>query len=357
MTFSANLQQKIDQLNTARTPLKLGSVHFESPLLLAPMASICNYPFRVLMEKLGAGGTVSELISSHAIKYGNERTLNMLRIHKDEVNVGIQIFGEEAEDMAYAARVSEEYNPKFIDINMGCPVRKVVTKGGGSALLKDPAALAPFLRRIKKEMTVPLTIKIRMGWDADGINADEIIKVAHDEGVEFVAIHGRTRAQQYTGTANWDYIEKLAVESPLPLIGNGDLHNPEKVRARMAITNCPAVMIARGALRNPFIFLESLADRDDRPKFYGEDYWEIIKELHRYTCEAFDKERIRVVQLRKLIVWFASGFPNAAKFRSMIFKCNELADCMKITEDYYCGLGTSQKQIDFDETFMNSGHG
>src|SRR5690606_2449428 len=156
--FSLDLQNKINKFKSFAAPMKLGEVHFDSKLLLAPMAGICNMPFRVLMEDLGAGGTVSELISSHGINYGNKRTLEMLKIHPLERNVGIQLFGEEADSMAKAAEVAESFGPKFLDINMGCPVNKVVSKGGGSALMKELEKLAPLFSKMRSNMKVPLSI-------------------------------------------------------------------------------------------------------------------------------------------------------------------------------------------------------
>lgn len=322
------------------------------------MAGICTPPFRLLMEDLGAGGGVSELISCHGINYENKKTLDMLKIDAREKNVGIQLFGEDKEAMAKAAVVAESFGPKFIDINMGCPVRKVVTKGGGSALLKEIESLGPFFKTIKKAIKIPLTIKIRTGWDADEINADRICEIAYNEGVEWVAIHGRTRSQQYTGLANWDYIEWLADEVKLPLIGNGDLHQPHQVQARLAKTKCDALMIARGCLRNPFIFLEGLnSDQNHNSLFFGKDYLEVINRLYQYTCETYELERTRLVQMRKLIVWFAAGFPHVTRFRDLMFKSQNLDDMMKITEDFYLSLGTSQKKINYDEVFMSAGHG
>jgi tRNA-dihydrouridine synthase B len=357
-SFTPDLQAKIDALKGLKKPISLGEIHFDSPLLLAPMAGICTPPFRLLMEDLGAGGTVSELISCHGINYGNHRTLQMLKIDERERNVGIQLFGEDPEAMAKAAKVAEQSRPKFIDINMGCPVRKVVSKGGGSALMKDIATLGPFFNQMKKAINVPLTIKIRTGWDADDVNADKIEKIARDEGVEWVAIHGRTRAQQYTGLANWDYIEWFAENSTLPIIGNGDLHQPHQVAKRMAQTNCKALMIARGCLRNPFIFLESLnQDQSESSLFKGADYWEVIQRLFDYTCQTYDEERTRLVQLRKLIVWFAAGFNSSSKFRGMMFSTKTLDDAMAVTEDYFLSLGDSNKKINYDEVFMSSGHG
>ncbi|HXH29596.1 MAG TPA: tRNA-dihydrouridine synthase [Bacteriovoracaceae bacterium] len=358
--FSPQLAKKIEDFSSHAKPIKLGSIHFDSKLLLAPMAGICNIPFRLLMEDLGAGGTVSELISCHGINYGNQRTLEMLKIHQLEKNVGIQLFGEDGDSMARAAEVAQSYGAKFLDINMGCPVTKVVTKGGGSALLREVQKLAPLFEKMRSKMKIPLSIKIRTGWDSDTLNAEKVIQVAADCGIEWVAIHGRTRTQQYTGVANWQYIEDLNETKKLPLVGNGDLHHPYGVSDRLKKTKCDALMIARGALRNPFIFLESLDEKyasQKRSVFSGPDYWEAIQRLHYYCRETFNEERTVLVQLRKLVVWFAAGFPHAASFRSQIFACQDLQDCMKIAEDYFLSLGSSQKFINYDEVFMSSGHG
>ena len=358
--FSPELSQKIESFKSHAVPMKLGSIAFDSKLLLAPMAGICNIPFRVLMEELGAGGTVSELISCHGINYGNERTLEMLKIHPRERNVGIQLFGEDADSMARAAEVAESYGPKFLDINMGCPVNKVVSKGGGSAMMKEVQKLAPLFEQMRSRMKVPLSIKIRTGWDANTLNAKEIMNIAHNSGIEWVAIHGRTRTQQYTGLANWDFIEGLNEDKKLPLIGNGDLHHPYGVSDRLQKTGCDALMIARGALRNPFIFLESLDPAyasQKRSVFSGADYWEVIQRLHHYCAETFTEERTVLVQLRKLVVWFAAGFPHAAAMRGQIFATQTVDECMKIAEDYFLSLGSSQKFINYDEVFMSSGHG
>lgn len=358
--FSPELSQKIESFRTFAKPIKLGRIGFDSKLILAPMAGICNIPYRVLMEDLGAGGTVSELISCHGINYGNARTLEMLKIHPRERNVGIQLFGEDADAMARAAEVAESYGPKFLDINMGCPVAKVVTKGGGSAMMKEVEKLAPLFEKMRTNMKVPLSIKIRTGWDATNLNAAEIMNIAHNSGIEWVAIHGRTRNQQYSGVANWEFIESLNDNKKLPLIGNGDLHHPYGVSNRMQVTNCDALMIARGALRNPFIFLESLDPNyanQKRSVFTGPDYWEVVERLRHYCEETFTEERTILVQLRKLVVWFAAGFPHAAAFRSQIFGCQDLEDCMKIAQDYFLSLGSGQKFINYDEVFMSSGHG
>lgn len=358
--FSKDLQSKIDSLSKRRTPLHLGNIAFSSPLLLAPMSAICSAPFRLLMEDLGAGGTVSELVSCHGINYGNEKTKRMLTIDEREENIGLQLFGEDPSAMSEAAKVAEDYGPKFIDINMGCPVRKVVTKGGGSALLKDPSKLGTYFASMKKAIDIPLTIKIRTGWDSDDRNALEIIHIAKEEGVEFVAVHGRTRTQQYRGEADWDFLEYLASESPLPIIGNGDLHSAFKVKARLKETKCQALMLGRGPIRNPFIFLDSYLKDDELSPFSPAHYIEITQRLFDYTRAYTDRERTILIQLRKHVVWFAAGFPGAAHFRNEIFKTPGIDETLEITQKYFESLmetGKFNKLIDPEQSFMAGGHG
>lgn len=356
-TFSPSLQAKIDTLMARRPKVKLGNISFDSPLLLAPMSSICTAPYRLLMEELGAGGTVSELVSCHGINYKNEKTVKMLEIHPREKNIGLQLFGEDAKAMAEAAKVAQEREPKFIDINMGCPVRKVVTKGGGSALLKDTSKLGNFFGEIKKAIDIPLTIKIRTGWDEDSINAPEVIHIAKEEGVEFVGIHGRTRTQQYKGYANWDLLESIAEIAPLPIIGNGDLHSAPITQRRMMATRCQALMLGRGPLRNPFIFLESFLKEDDDIVFTPGDYLEVIKKFREYLEDYTDRERTILITMRKNIVWMAAGFPNVTHFRNAMFTTPDLEETMKVTEQYFESIKDSHKKIDHNQTFMAGGHG
>jgi nifR3 family TIM-barrel protein len=358
--YSPALQAKIDLLMSRRTPVQMGSVSFDSPLLLAPMSAICNSPFRQLMEELGAGGTVSELVSCHGINYGNQMTRKMLEISSGEKNIGIQLFGEDGSSMAEAAKVAQDFGPKFIDINMGCPVRKVVTKGSGSALLRETAKLGGFFSEIKSALTVPLTIKIRTGWDADSINALEIVRIAREEGVEFVAIHGRTRTQQYTGSANWDLLEQVAAENVLPIIGNGDLHSAHLVRERLANTKCQALMLGRGPLRDPFIFLTPFAKVEEGIHFGPHDYAEVIERLYHLMQAYTERERTLNIQMKKLIVWMATGFAGVSALRAKIFETPAIEDAMKVTYDFFMELAEKNqgsKQIDVTKPFMQGGHG
>lgn len=355
--FSPSLAAKVELLKSRRQDLQLGQVHFDSPLLLAPMSGICNVPFRTLMEILGAGGTVSELISCHGINHQNQRTLEMLKLGPLEKNVGLQIFGEDEKAMALAAETVQQYGPKFVDINMGCPVRKVVNNGGGSALLKDTKKLSSFFKTIKRALNIPLTIKIRTGWDIDSINAPEVINIADGEGIEFVAIHGRTRTQQYKGQADWDLLESFNQSSPLPLIGNGDLHTYQKTRERMMTTKCQALMLARGPLRDPFIFLKSYMREDENIVFSASDFLEVIFLFHALLQEQDLRDRHHLTLLKKHIVWFAQGYPNVAAFRQTCFQQNSIDELIKHTEDFFGLQGNNEKSVQLNENFMAGGHG
>lgn len=355
--FGPELQKKIDILKARRKPITLGSLNFDSPLLLAPMSSICTAPYRLLMEDLGAGGTVSELISCHGINYKNVRTTEMLKVDPREKNIGLQLFGEGAEAMAQAAKVAAEFNPKFIDINMGCPVKKVVGTGAGSSLLKDPMLLPPLFSAIKKAINIPLTIKIRIGWDFDSINALEVIHIAKEEGIDFVAVHGRTRSQQYTGAANWDYLNMLGEKSPLDIIGNGDLHTASLVKHQMERTKCQALMLGRGPLRNPFLFLEPYLKEGDDIYFTPEDHLEVVKKLVDYSRDYAHSDHTLLISIRKHLIWMAAGFNNVSSFRDVIFKTPDLNETLKISEEFFHSLKDQKKRLQDHDTFMTSGHG
>ncbi|MFI5390322.1 MAG: tRNA dihydrouridine synthase [Bacteriovoracales bacterium] len=358
ITFSDSLQKKINHLKQKMIPVKLGRINFDSPLLLAPMSAICNAPYRYLMEELGAGGTISELISCNGIKFTNSRTQKLLEISPLEKNVGIQLFGDDPEILAMAAKVAQESGPKFIDINMGCPVKKVVTRGAGSALLKDPSKLGVLFSTIKKAIDIPLTIKIRTGWDEESLNAQEVIRIANEEGIEFVSIHGRTRTQAYKGHANWDYIENVALNSPLPVIGNGDLSHEKIIKSRLSKTNCKALMLGRGPLRDPFIFLKSY-DQENEIQFSAKDYLEVIEKLLLLLGEyhGMERERVVMIQMRKFIVWISMGFSHAVEFRERIFKTPDPKETFKITQDFFLTHGDGIKKLDMDSSFISSTHG
>ena len=330
------------------------------------MSAICNAPFRLLMQELGAGGAVSELISCHGINHGNDKTMKMLWIDHREKNTGLQLFGEDAISMAKAAYIAVNNNlkqgggiPRFIDINMGCPVRKVVAKGGGAALLREPQKLKKFFSSIKKNIDIPLSIKIRTGWDASDINAQEVIRIAAGEGIAFVAVHGRTRAQQYQGKADWGLIEELGNLSPLPIIGNGDLHSSAQVFQRLQETKLPALMLARGALRRPFLFLTSFLDPKKTHFFSAKDYFAVLSRYRQLLQEYDQSLRIQLVQLRKMILWFSTGFPRAGVFRKNLYEYSNLDDLWKAVSEFFYNAEekNENKEIKDDRVFMAGGHG
>jgi len=233
-----------------------GSCTIEHDLVLAPVAGYTDSPYRRLALRNGAGFAVTELISAMGIIRDNKKTVDLLKIAHDEHPLGIQLFGNDPDVMADAAEIAEKSGPDFIDINMGCPATKVVKggEGAGSALLRDPMLAAEILTAVKKRVSLPVTAKIRLGWDARELTYREIVYRLEDAGVELIAVHGRTKAQGYAGEADWDAIEEIAAMTELPVIGNGDIASHHEAKQRLDEGNCTAVMIGRAAYGNPWIF-------------------------------------------------------------------------------------------------------
>lgn len=367
----------------------------QNPFVLAPMAGITDHSFRSFMKRLGVGVLVTELISANGIEYKNDRTLKLMSFDSSQHPVGIQLFGEDPEVMAGAAKLVQELGADFVDLNFGCPVPKVTKKGAGSAILKDLPHLTKMLSTIKAAVDIPVTIKIRTGWDHNSKNANEVTKIAYNEGITWVAIHGRTRSQNYTGFADWDYIAEVKSKSPLPVIGNGDILNAEQAVARLQQTNCDGVMIGRGALKNPFIFQESLdlwksfnsSNQNYKSDISATPNSESFDQLSSgYSTEvgigvsnkssnklksAFEmlysdyRERtddyIMQIQLRKFASWFSTGFAGAAQFRKNIFQTKTVDEIMAVSLDYFTKLDElNEKNQQFreqDPSFLMGGHG
>ena len=267
------------------TPASQGELitRARSPFWLAPMAGITDVCFRQLMDEMQAGVLISELVSSKGLFFNSEKTRKMMRIHKSPGTlVGIQLFGDSAEDIVKAVSVVEEAGADFVDINMGCPVKKVVKKGCGAALMRDPFHLENFLSTIKKGIRLPLTVKMRTGWNEDELTIHECVEAAYQSGCEWVAIHGRTRAQGYEGKADWDLIAEVKQRAKLPIIGNGDIRSADRAKQRLDKTGVDAVMIGRGALRNPWIFQECAGVSVERASF------ELLTKYLNSLCENYD---------------------------------------------------------------------
>ncbi|MGE3684598.1 MAG: tRNA dihydrouridine synthase DusB [Bdellovibrionales bacterium] len=322
----------------------------ENPFVLAPMAGITDRPFRSFMRSLGCGIVVSELVSATGLRFSSEKTRKLMEFDSDQHPVGIQLFGENLEHLAEAARVVEQMGADFVDLNFGCPVPKVVNKGAGSACLKDLVRLRDVIRATKSAVGVPLTIKIRTGWDQNSRNSDAVVQVAYDEGVTWVAIHGRTRAAAYTGLADWDYIREIKVKSPLPILGNGDIVSPELARTRLRTSLCDGVMIGRGCLKNPKIFLEARG-LDSNLSL------EAILSALLEQLESFYSERLVLIQMRKFAAWFSAGFPGAASFRKDLFQAENRVQVWTRIENFFRPLAGVCPRDTSHESFLMGGHG
>jgi len=306
--------------------------------------------FRSAMKELDCGYVTTELVSAKGLMFNSEKTRSLMKFEESQGCVGIQIFGETPEDMAFAAKEIEKMGGGFVDLNLGCPVNKVVKKGAGSALLKDLPHLKTVLRTVKSAINIPLTIKVRTGWDADSRNAHEVAQLAYDEGVSWVAIHGRTRAQAYKGKADWEYIADVAAKAPLPIIGNGDIHTAAQARTRLKESGCAGVMIGRGCLKNPWIFKEALHGKCER-NFLG------LLERLRYHCERHFDERVSMLQYKKLASWYSTGYPDSANLRKTIFRLKERDELYKFTEDYFQSIAHLTQLDTSSEDFLMGGHG
>jgi nifR3 family TIM-barrel protein len=295
--------------------LKIGSLALANNLFLAPMAGVTNLPMRLLARECGASLCFTEMVSVNGLIRDGKKTFDYLRSTPADRPLGIQIFGEDAATLAQAARLVAPHGD-LIDINMGCPVRKVVGSGAGSALLKEPAKVAAIIRAVRHATDLPLTIKIRSGWHQGEENFLTIARIAEDEGCDAITLHPRTRSQMFEGAADWDQIRALKEQVSLPVIGSGDLFLPGDVAAMLHRTGCDAVMIARGGLGNPWIFREALTlltgcatvppDPDERRR---------VALRHLELFIDFAGEGVAVREMRKHFAWYARGVAGAARFR------------------------------------------
>ncbi|HVK60047.1 MAG TPA: tRNA dihydrouridine synthase DusB [Bdellovibrionales bacterium] len=330
-----------------------------NPFVLAPMAGITDSCFRSVMRELGCGIVITELVSAHGIEYKSPKTLQLMKFEEVQRPVGIQLFGETPEVLAEAAKVVADAGADFVDLNFGCPVPKVVKKGAGSAILKDLDQVERVFRTVKAATPLPLTVKIRTGWDENSRNAAKVAEIAYNEGLTWVAIHGRTRSAGYSGLADWDFISEVKAKSRIPIIGNGDISSAETAVRRLRETGCDGVMIGRGCLKNPWIFREARelwAQGQSAPKARDRDF---IKLFHRFHSEftASTDERITALQIKKFASWYSSGYPGASNFRKAIFQTQSLSETMGMTLNYFTELQPAMQADTSSEAFLMGGHG
>lgn len=305
--------------------IKIGNLNIPGNIFLAPMAGITDLAFRLLCKEQGCSMVYTEMVSSKGLFYGSERTEELLKIHPLEHPVGVQIFGSEPEIMGDIAEKISDSDIDLIDINMGCPAPKIVKNGEGSALLKDLDKVAAIIREVVRRSTKPVTVKIRKGWDDSCVNAVEVAKIAWSEGASAITVHGRTREQFYSGKADWEIIGEVKSTVGIPVIGNGDIFAPEDAKAMFEMTGCDAVMVARGAQGNPWIFREIRHYLKTNQKLPAPTPREKIEMAIRHLeLEVQLKgEKIGVTEMRKHIAWYIKGLYNASNLRNEINKMDK----------------------------------
>ena len=300
--------------------LQIGNVTLENNLVLGPMAGVTDLPFRLLCKEQGAGLLCMEMVSAKGIYYNNKNTEQLLAIDEREHPVSLQLFGSDPEIMSEMAKKIEERPFDILDINMGCPVPKVVNNGDGSALMKNPVLAGKIIEKTARAIKKPVTVKIRKGFDDAHINAVEMAKVAEASGAAAIAVHGRTREQYYSGRADWDIISQVKEAVKIPVIGNGDILTPEDAIRMEEQTGCDGFMIARGAQGNPWIFAQILhyfKTGEHLPKPTAEEMVQMMLR-HAKMQLVFKGDYTGIREIRKHAAWYTAGYPNAARLRSAI---------------------------------------
>ncbi|NVN99408.1 MAG: tRNA dihydrouridine synthase DusB [Geobacteraceae bacterium] len=310
-----------------KTKLKIGSLELADNLLLAPMAGITNLPMRLLAREQGASLCFTEMVSVNGLVRDGRKSFDLMRSTADDRPLGVQLFGDDPELLALGAELSAGY-ADLIDINMGCPVKKVVGSGAGSALLQNPEKVRAIVRRVRAATKLPFTVKIRSGWSSDSLNYLLVGRIAEDEGADALTLHPRTRAQMFEGHSDWSHLAELKKCLKIPVLGSGDLFTAGDVMAMLEQTGCDGVMIARGALGNPWIFRESLSLQcglSPQAPSPQERFDTAFKHLQLFVSEC--GERIALNEMRKHLCWYARGLSGAARFRGYV---NQIESRMEI---------------------------
>jgi nifR3 family TIM-barrel protein len=321
------------------------SVAHDFPLFLAPMAGVSESPFRQMCRRYGADVVVSEFISSVGISLGIERVLAEMRFEPVERPIGIQIYGADATIMATAAgMVTELFEPDFVDINFGCPVKKVVRNNGGSGCLKDMGLVRGIIAAVRDATRLPVTVKIRSGWDETQRDPVDIALRCQDAGAQALTLHPRTRTQMYQGAANWDEIAAIAQALTIPVIGNGDIRTPADVVSMRDQTHCAGIMIARGSFGNPWLFAQArdlLEGRAMRPDPTPAERFSTALDHARLALRLQGDTRKTALEFRKHFGWYTKGLPGASELRQRLFAIESMAEAEEIFSEYLFGSARS----------------
>lgn len=305
---------------------KIGNVEIKNRIVFAPMAGVSNISFRTIIKEMGAGLIYSEMISSMGITYGSAKTIDLINFDETERPISIQIFGNDLDSFVKSAKyIEENFQPDIIDINMGCPVPKIALKSqAGSALLKNPDKIYDIVKAVVSSVSIPVTVKIRSGWDSDNINASLVAKRCEEAGASAIAVHGRTRAQGYSGNADWNVIKEVKQAVSIPVIGNGDVKTIYDAKRMLEETGCDAVMIGRATLGNPWFIKECVSYIEDgviidKPSF--EERIDMIKK-HYNLLKKYNNEKVALLEIRMHGLWYIKGMPDNKEFKREITSCN-----------------------------------
>jgi len=316
----------------------IGNVEIKNQIVLAPMAGICNNAYRKIIKEMGCGLIVAEMVSDKAIMYDSKKTKEMLYMTEEERPISQQIFGSDVESFIIAAKyIEENMHPDIIDINMGCPVPKVAVRAqAGSALLKNPDKVYEIVKAVVDTVSVPVTVKIRSGWDEKSINAVEIAKVIESAGASAIAVHPRTRAQGYSGHSNWDIIKQVKENVSIPVIGNGDITSCYEAKRMLDETGCDAIMIGRGVLGNPWLIKECLEyiENGTIPQPVSiQDKISMIK-YHLNNLLETKPYKVAMLEIRTNAAYYLKGLPEGKELKVEIFKTKDKEELIKLLDDY-----------------------
>lgn len=319
---------------------KIGNIEINNQVVLAPMAGISNTSYRKIIKEMGAGLIYAEMVSDKAICFDNGKTMEMLKMSEEERPIAQQIFGSDLKSFVEAAKIVENtMHPDIIDINMGCPVPKVAIKNqAGSALLKNPDKVYEIVKAVKESVSVPVTVKIRSGWDEKHINAVEIAKVIEKAGADAITIHGRTRSQGYSGKADWNIIKQVKEAVKIPVIGNGDVTTPELAKQMLDETNCDAVMIGRGVFGNPWLIKDTVDYLEKgiiNPKPTNQEIYQMIEKHYNLLCN--DKnDKLANLEMRSHIMWYLKGIPNMKEIKVNICTMTDKNEILSLLKENLC---------------------
>ena len=316
--------------------MRIGKIDIDRPVILAPMEDVTDRAFRQLCKRHGADIVYTEFISAEALRRGAEKSIRKLNVDDHERPVAVQIFGSTVESMVEAAAIAETYEPDYLDINFGCPVKKVAGRGAGAALLKEPEKLSEIATAVVQAVSLPVTAKTRIGWDHDSINIVEIVRRLEDAGIQAIAVHGRTRSDMYKGTADWGRIAEAKAACSIPLIANGDVWNADDAVSMFARTGADGIMIGRGSIGNPFIFAQATSLVRQGVRLQMPTYRERIRAAidHMHLSVQYKGEKYGILEMRRHYSTYLKGLPGVSRVRNLLVRELEPAVIVELLESF-----------------------